>query len=104
MEFLDDNNIETMVALYCLPKRVNTEPIQLFAGESVNRRSPVRDFDIDLNVGRSYQYSGGLQIHLVFIETSELDEDESDNNDYSDHECEDFSDPDLDNVPDDMTR
>ncbi|KAK5846641.1 hypothetical protein PVK06_002937 [Gossypium arboreum] len=48
------------------------------------------------------QYSGGLQIHQVVIETDALGEDGSDNKDCSDHEGKDFSDPDLDNAPNDI--
>ncbi|KAH1047499.1 hypothetical protein J1N35_038283 [Gossypium stocksii] len=130
MELLDDDSVETMVALYCPLGRVNTKPIKLFVEladvdivenvtqlsqqdgvensrtkvprVSVDRRSFVRGFDIDLNVGCSYQYGGGLQIHPVVIETDVLVEDGSDNNSYSDHEGKDFSDPDLDNIPDDI--
>ncbi|KAK5792861.1 hypothetical protein PVK06_033987 [Gossypium arboreum] len=100
MELLDDDSVETMVTLYCPPGRVNTKPIKLFVElanaeivenvtqlsqqygvenlrievprVSVDRRSSVRGFDIDLNVGCSYQYGKG------------------------------FSDPDLDNIVDDI--
>ncbi|KAH1031940.1 hypothetical protein J1N35_044114 [Gossypium stocksii] len=45
---------------------------------------------------------GGLHIHPVVIETDVLGEDGSDNNGSSDHEYKDFSDPNLDNVLDDI--
>ncbi|PPD91013.1 hypothetical protein GOBAR_DD12043 [Gossypium barbadense] len=61
-------------------------------------KSFVHGFDIDLNVGCSNQYGGGLQMHPVVIEINALGGDESDNNDCFDHEGEDFSDPDLDDV------
>ncbi|PPR99202.1 hypothetical protein GOBAR_AA21464 [Gossypium barbadense] len=48
------------------------------------------------------QYGGGLQIHLVIIETDALGEDGSNNNDCSYHEGEDFSDPGLNDVLDDI--
>ncbi|PPD87356.1 hypothetical protein GOBAR_DD15706 [Gossypium barbadense] len=88
MELLDDDDVETMVALYCSLGRLNTKPIQLFA-ELVDE-DPVENYD------------GKLHIHLVIIETDALGKDGSNNNGCSDHECEDFSDPNLDNVPDDM--
>ncbi|PPE01430.1 hypothetical protein GOBAR_DD01539 [Gossypium barbadense] len=71
MELLDDDEVETMVALYC-----------------PSRRSSVHSFDIDLDIRCSNQYGGGLQIHLVVIEIDVLGEDGSDNNDCSDHEVE----------------
>ncbi|PPE01879.1 hypothetical protein GOBAR_DD01084 [Gossypium barbadense] len=88
-----------MVALYCPTGNVNTKPIQLFAELTdmkpveyvtplsqqygvedlytevprafVNRRSFVRGFDTDLNVGCVEQYGGGatstwLKIHNMF--------------------------------------
>ncbi|PPS18494.1 hypothetical protein GOBAR_AA02079 [Gossypium barbadense] len=113
MELLDDKDVETMVVLYYPLGRLNPEPIQLFAEladvkpvENVTQLSQqlgvedlctevpklfMHDFDIDLNVGC-----------LDVIEIDALGEDGSDNNDCSDHECEDFSDPDLDDVPDDI--
>ncbi|KAH1121518.1 hypothetical protein J1N35_004678 [Gossypium stocksii] len=80
MELLDNDDVETMVALYCSPG----------------------SFDINLNIGYSNQYGGGLQIHPVIIGTDLLGEDGSDNNDCSDHEGKDFSDPDLKDVQDDI--
>ncbi|PPE01881.1 hypothetical protein GOBAR_DD01086 [Gossypium barbadense] len=81
----------------------------------IDRRSFVRGFEIDLNIGCADQYNGGatltwvknphhvcLQIHSVVIETDALCKDGSDNNDCSDHEGEDFSDPDVDEDPDDI--
>ncbi|PPD84174.1 hypothetical protein GOBAR_DD18885 [Gossypium barbadense] len=124
MEFLDDNNVKTMVALYCQLGRLDTEPIQLFAKlayakpiENVTQlsqqygvedlraefpKSSVHGFDIDLNVRCSYQYVGGLQIHLVVIETNVLCEDGSNNNDCFDYKGEDFGDPDLNDTSDDI--
>ncbi|KAK5793669.1 hypothetical protein PVK06_034821 [Gossypium arboreum] len=64
-------------------------------------RSSIRDLDIDLNVGCSDQYGGGLQIHPVVIETNALSDNGLNNNGCSDYECEDFSDPDLDDIPND---
>ncbi|PPD74091.1 hypothetical protein GOBAR_DD28982 [Gossypium barbadense] len=69
---------------------------------SVDRRSFVCGFDINLNVGCSDQHNGGLQIYPVVIETNALGEDECNNNGFSDHKCEDFNDPDLDDVPYDI--
>ncbi|PPS07353.1 hypothetical protein GOBAR_AA13303 [Gossypium barbadense] len=130
MELLDNDDVETMAALYCLPERVNTESIQLFVElanvepvenvtqlsqqygvenphievprASVNRRSFVCGFDINLNVGCSDQYSSRLQIYPVVIETNALGEDGCNNDGFSDHKGEYFNDPYLDNVPDDI--
>ncbi|KAH1031439.1 hypothetical protein J1N35_043613 [Gossypium stocksii] len=110
IELLDDDDVETMVALYCPLGRLNTKPIQLFAEledvepiESVTHlsqqygvenlrtevpRLSVHGFDIDFNVGFLNQYGGGLKICPVIIETDVLGED--------------FSDPDLNDVPDDI--
>ncbi|KAK5772710.1 hypothetical protein PVK06_049004 [Gossypium arboreum] len=74
IKFID---LKTMVTLYCLPERVNTKQIQLFA---------------DLANAELVEY-----IHPVIIEIDEHGEDESDNNGCSDHEGEDFSDFDVTN-------
>lgn len=82
---------------------------------SVDRRSFVRGFDIDLNVGWAEQYGGGatsigaknphhalaaydnlnpslyLQIYPTVIETNTNGKDEFDNNGLFDHEGKDFS-------------
>ncbi|PPE02556.1 hypothetical protein GOBAR_DD00381 [Gossypium barbadense] len=124
MKLLDNDDVETTVALYCPPRRLNTESIQLFVEledakpvDNVTQisqqygvkdprievlRSFVHDFDIDLNVGYSNQYGGRLQMHPVVIDTNALGGDGSDNNDFSNHKGEDFSDPDLDDVLDDI--
>ncbi|PPD90998.1 hypothetical protein GOBAR_DD12060 [Gossypium barbadense] len=124
MKLLENDDVETMVTLYCSLGRLNTEPIQLFTKladtelvENVTQlsqqygvqdprtkvpRSSVHGFDINLNIGCSDQYGGGLQIHPVVIETDTLGEYGSNNNDCSDYECEDLSGPDLDDVPDDI--
>ncbi|KAH1072256.1 hypothetical protein J1N35_024584 [Gossypium stocksii] len=130
MELLDNDDIETIVVLYCPSRKGNTEPIQFFVKlanaeivenvtqlsqqygvedsrtnvprASIDRRSFVRDFDIDLNVECSDQYDGGLQIRLVVIKTNSLGEDGSNSNGCSYHKGKDLSDPDLDDVPDDI--
>ncbi|PPD71769.1 hypothetical protein GOBAR_DD31335 [Gossypium barbadense] len=65
-------------------------------------RSSVHGFDIDLNVGCSNQYGGRLHIPLVVIKIDAPGEDESDNNDCSDHEGEDFNDLGLNDVLEDI--
>lgn len=65
-------------------------------------RLSLHGFDIGLNVGCSNQYNGGLQIYPIVIETNALGQDESNNNDCFDHKDEDFSDPDLDDVLEDI--
>ncbi|KAH1033146.1 hypothetical protein J1N35_045320 [Gossypium stocksii] len=71
-----------MVALYSQTKRVNTEPIQLFA--KLADVEPIKD------------------IHSVVIEIDADGENRFDTNGHFDHECEDFSDFDLDEIPDDI--
>ncbi|PPS04195.1 hypothetical protein GOBAR_AA16468 [Gossypium barbadense] len=101
-----------MVVLYCPTERVNTEPIQLFVELAdmdpvedvtslrqqygiedlctevprtfVDMKLSMRCFDIDLNIGCADQYDG------------------SNNNGHSDHKCEDFSDPGIDEISDDI--
>ncbi|PPD84090.1 hypothetical protein GOBAR_DD18976 [Gossypium barbadense] len=118
-----------MVALYCWNQNGHTESIQLFAESvdvelvedftplseehgvqdpctevlraSVDRRSTVRRFDIDLNAlptSENLNTSPHLQIHLVMIKTDTDGEDGCDNNSPSNHKVEDYSDPNLDKV------
>ncbi|KAK5825028.1 hypothetical protein PVK06_019830 [Gossypium arboreum] len=65
MKHLDDDDAETIVALYCLPRRLNNEPIQLFAELADAKLVENND--------------GGLQIHPIIIETNAFSEDGSDN-------------------------
>ncbi|PPD96843.1 hypothetical protein GOBAR_DD06111 [Gossypium barbadense] len=132
MELVDDEDVGTMVAFYCRIGSVNIESIQ-FAKlanvelvedstqlseeygvqdpctkvliASVNRRSSVCRFDIDLNappVSENLNLGPHLQIYLVLIETDTDGQDEYDNNGCFDHEVEDYSDPDLDDVLNDI--
>ncbi|PPE01164.1 hypothetical protein GOBAR_DD01807 [Gossypium barbadense] len=80
MELVDNDNVETMVALYC-------------------------QFEIDLNAlptPDNLNPGPHLQIHHVVIETYAYGEDGYDNNGPSNHEVEDYSDPYLDEVPNDI--
>ncbi|PPD74586.1 hypothetical protein GOBAR_DD28490 [Gossypium barbadense] len=99
MELLDDDNVETM---FSQQYGVEDPPRIEVPREFVDRRSPMRCFDIDLNIGCSDHYGGGLQIHPIVIEIDALGEDGSDNNGFSDHKGEDFSDPDLNDVQDNI--
>ncbi|KAK5774707.1 hypothetical protein PVK06_042563 [Gossypium arboreum] len=82
---------------------------------SIDRRSFIHDLIININVGCADQYSGGatsawaknshhvhLKIQSVVIKIDVHGEDGSDNNDCFDYEGGDFSDPDVDEVPDDI--
>ncbi|PPD94154.1 hypothetical protein GOBAR_DD08830 [Gossypium barbadense] len=133
MKLLDDEDVETMVTLYCRIGSVNTEQIQLVTElvdvepaedlaplseeygvqnsctkvprASVDRRSSVCGFDIDLNAplaSENLNLGPHLQIHLVLLEVNTDGEDEYDNNGLSNHEVEDYSGPDLDEVSDDI--
>ncbi|KAH1114318.1 hypothetical protein J1N35_007696 [Gossypium stocksii] len=107
-----------MVALYCWNQSGHTESIQLFAKlvdielvedftplrvprASVDRQSTVHRFNIDLNAlttSKNLNTSPHLQIHLVMIETDADGEDGCDNNGPSNHNVEDCSNLDLDEV------
>ncbi|MFQ6645564.1 hypothetical protein Gotur_019522 [Gossypium turneri] len=130
IELLDDDDIETMVALYCPPGRENTESIQFFTEltdvepvenvtqlsqqygvENLRTKVPKASIDRRLSVlGLTSILTLDVQISTVVdyiyiqfvIETDVFGEDGSDNNDCSGHECEDFSGPVLDDVPDDI--
>ncbi|KAH1129468.1 hypothetical protein J1N35_000846 [Gossypium stocksii] len=101
MELEDDEDIETMVAFYCPTGSVNTELMQLFV-----ELADV-EFDIDLSaLPMSKNLNSGLrlQIHPVLIKTDVDDEDGYDNNGCSGYEVEDYSEPNLDEVPDDINN
>ncbi|KAH1114605.1 hypothetical protein J1N35_007983 [Gossypium stocksii] len=87
MKLIDDEDIETMIVLYCSIRNVNTKPVWLFVEltdvkpvlnvtllskkysvedpctkvlrASVDKRSSVYEFDFDLNVGWAKQCSYG---------------------------------------------
>ncbi|PPS10334.1 hypothetical protein GOBAR_AA10320 [Gossypium barbadense] len=91
----------------------NVEPVEDFT--QLNEEYVVQDpytevpraFDIDLNsppASENLNLGLHLQIYLVLIETDIDGEDEYDNNSYFDHEVEDYSEPDLDDVPDDINN
>ncbi|PPD79443.1 hypothetical protein GOBAR_DD23623 [Gossypium barbadense] len=75
MELEDDEDMETMVALYCPTRSVDTEPIQLFVEL------------VDMELVEDFTPLNGY-----------------DNNGCSGREVEDYSDPDLDEVPDDINN
>ncbi|PPR93499.1 hypothetical protein GOBAR_AA27173 [Gossypium barbadense] len=72
---------------------------------SVDRQSIVDEFDIDLNAllsSKNFKLGPCFQIHPVLIETNVDGDDGYDNNGPFDHEVEDYSDPDLDKILDDI--
>ncbi|KAH1106632.1 hypothetical protein J1N35_010400 [Gossypium stocksii] len=100
VELIDDEDVETMVALYFQNRSHQTNLIQLFAEQST-----VHNIDIDLNaphVFENFNLSPHLQIHPVVIETDVDGVDGYGNNGLSDHVVEDYSDPDLNEVSDDI--
>ncbi|PPD76619.1 hypothetical protein GOBAR_DD26452 [Gossypium barbadense] len=119
MKLVEDDDVETIIALYCSPG--NNEPVELFVElvnvesvqnvtllnqqygvhdpytkvlrASIDKRSYVHDFNLHLNVGLIYP--------LVIC--TNADGEEGPNNDGgSDHQGENFSDPDLDEVSNDI--
>ncbi|PPS00421.1 hypothetical protein GOBAR_AA20244 [Gossypium barbadense] len=91
MELEDDESVETIVTLYCRNQIGHIELILLF--------------DIDLNVplvSENLNLGPCLQINLIMIETDAYGEYAYDNNDPSDHEVEDYSNYDIDEVSDDI--
>ncbi|KAK5786467.1 hypothetical protein PVK06_041104 [Gossypium arboreum] len=104
MELVDDEDVETMVAL-CYEECGVQDPCIVIPIAYVDRQSIVCSIDIDLNtppVPKNLNSSPRLQIHPVVIETHANDDDGYDNNGSSDHEVEDYSDPNLDDIPDDI--
>ncbi|KAH1082674.1 hypothetical protein J1N35_022435 [Gossypium stocksii] len=118
MELVDDEDAETMAALCCRTESVNIELIQLFA-ELVNVK-PVEDITL---LSEQYGVQGlCMEVLRVFFDrqsstrgfnidfnappTSENlnpdGENGYDNNVRSDHEVKDYSNPNLDEVPDDI--
>ncbi|KAK5812888.1 hypothetical protein PVK06_028332 [Gossypium arboreum] len=71
----------------------------------VDRKLTVRSIDIDLNAPPAFEnfnLSPRLQIHPVVIETDVDGVDRYDNNGLFDHVVEDYSDPDLNEVLNDI--
>ncbi|KAH1056726.1 hypothetical protein J1N35_034791 [Gossypium stocksii] len=132
MELVNDEDVETMVALYCQNRSHQIDPIQLFAELAnvepvedftslsevhevqdpcmvvfialIDKRATVRGID-NLNApptSESFNSGPRLQIHSMVIEIDANVDYRYDNNDHFDHDVEDFSDLDLDEVPDDI--
>ncbi|PPS01374.1 hypothetical protein GOBAR_AA19291 [Gossypium barbadense] len=108
MKLLDDEDMETMPAEDLTPLSEEYRVQDLCTKvprASVDRQSFVRDFDIDLNaslVSENLNSGPHLQIHLVLLEVNVDGEDGYDNNGPSNHEVEDYSDLNLDEVSDDI--
>ncbi|MFQ6661985.1 hypothetical protein Gotur_029962, partial [Gossypium turneri] len=134
MELEDDDDLGTMIAIYCPPRIENPSPVELFT--EITEPDPIQmvipasqrsGIDFDLNIpwedqsgfvlpaltpenpntgGCSYNtpYSSHcLEIHSEVLATIE-DCDEGSNNDDQSHRDpnDDFSDPDLDDIPEDI--
>ncbi|PPR95290.1 hypothetical protein GOBAR_AA25382 [Gossypium barbadense] len=129
MERVDDEDVKTMIALYCWNQSHQIDLIHLFAKLAdvelaedftplseehevqdpytvvsitfIDRRATVCGINIYLNApptSKNLNPSPHLQIHPVVIETDMDGDDGYDNNDPSDYEVEDFSDPDLNEI------
>ncbi|PPE01600.1 hypothetical protein GOBAR_DD01387 [Gossypium barbadense] len=100
MELVDDEDVEIMV------KNVEFQDLcTVVLRAYIDRRLTVRDIDIDLNAppaSENLNLDLHLQIDLVVIETYADGDDVYDNNGFSDHEVEDYSDLDQDEVLDDI--
>ncbi|XP_017617579.1 uncharacterized protein LOC108462092 [Gossypium arboreum] len=134
MELEDDDDLGTMIAIYCPPKIENPNPIELFA--KITESDPIQvvipasqrsriDFDLNAswedqlgfgwsmptpenpNTGRcSYNIPNPcprLEIHPEVLATIEYGDEGSDNDDQSHRDPnDDFSDLDLDDIPEDI--
>ncbi|PPD88061.1 hypothetical protein GOBAR_DD15002 [Gossypium barbadense] len=93
IKLLDDENVKTMVASYCPTGRlVDVEHVEdvTSLSQQYGAEDPCTEVLRAFFIGES--------IHPVVIETHTNGEDESNNNVCSDHEGEDFSDLDVDEV------
>ncbi|KAH1097198.1 hypothetical protein J1N35_014119 [Gossypium stocksii] len=88
----------------CEENRVQ-DPCTVVLRAYVDRRSIVRGIDINLNaplVSKNLNLGPRLEMHPVVIETNADGDDGYDNNGSSDHDVEDYNDPDIDEVLDDI--
>ncbi|PPR89570.1 hypothetical protein GOBAR_AA31114 [Gossypium barbadense] len=105
MKLVDDENVKTMVELYCQNQSLQTDSIKLFAEAYVDKLSTIYGIDIDLNAPPKFENLNSgprLQIQFVMIETNVDGDYRYDNNSYSDYEVEDYSGPGLEEVTDDI--
>ncbi|PPD79889.1 hypothetical protein GOBAR_DD23184 [Gossypium barbadense] len=86
MELVDDEDVETMIALYCEEDGVQ-EPCMVVLVSYVDSQSTIHGTDIDLNAAP---------------ETDVVGDDVYYSSDPVDHEVDSESDPDVDEVPDDI--
>ncbi|PPR87657.1 hypothetical protein GOBAR_AA33034 [Gossypium barbadense] len=115
MEVVDDEDVETMVALYCGTRSNQNAPIQLFAelagieatedptslGEEDRAQEPCMVVPISYVDSQSTIH--GIDIDLnATPETDVVGDDVYHSSDPSDHEVDSESDPDVDEVPDDI--
>ncbi|KAK5813493.1 hypothetical protein PVK06_028944 [Gossypium arboreum] len=115
MELVDDEDVETMVALYCGTWSNQNAPIQLFAelagveetedptplGEKDEAREPCMVVPVSYVGSQSTIH--GIDIDLnAAPETTVIGDDVYHSSDPSDHEVDNESDPDVDEVPDDI--
>ncbi|KAH1074081.1 hypothetical protein J1N35_026409 [Gossypium stocksii] len=95
MELVDDDNLGTMIAIY-----INPQPVKLF-NELTDVESVQNVTLINQNYGFHFDLNGSrLEIHPEVIDTYTQGEEGSDNDGYSNHNGEDFSNLDLDEVSD----
>ncbi|PPS07159.1 hypothetical protein GOBAR_AA13492 [Gossypium barbadense] len=115
MELVDDEDVETMVALYCGTWSNQNAPIQLFAElavvEETEDPTPLGEKDgaqepcmvVPVSYVGSQSTIHGIDIDLnAAPETTVIGDDVYHSSDPSDHEVDSESDPDVDEVPDDI--
>ncbi|PPR85000.1 hypothetical protein GOBAR_AA35714 [Gossypium barbadense] len=115
MDLVDDEDVETMVALYCGTQSNQNTPIQLFAeladieatedptslGEEDRAQEPC--MVVSISYVDSQSTTHGIDIDLnAALETDVVGDDVYHSSDPSDHEVDSESDPDVDKVPDDI--
>ncbi|PPR93079.1 hypothetical protein GOBAR_AA20640 [Gossypium barbadense] len=101
MELLDDEDVETMVFLYCGTQSNQNALIQLFAElagvEATEDPTPLSEED------RAQSIIHGIDIDLnAAPETDVVGDDVYHSSDPSDHEVDSDNDPDVDEVPNDI--
>ncbi|PPD77530.1 hypothetical protein GOBAR_DD25548 [Gossypium barbadense] len=115
MELVDDEDVETMVALYCGTRSNQNAPIQLFAKlagvEAIEDPTPLGEENgvqapcmvVPVSYVDSQSTIHGIDIDLnAAPKTDVVGDDVYYSSDPVDHEVDSVSDPDVDEVPDDI--